>query len=629
MNKKQKKALAKILIAAALIVVLELIEKLFNIDVRIMHWLFLIPYFIVGFDVLKKAGVGIIHGQVFDENFLMTVATVAAIAMGENLESVCVMLFYQVGELFQSVAATRSRRNIAALMDIRPDSANLWDEGSGQFVETDPDEVPVGSLILVKAGEKVPIDGVIEEGEASLDTSALTGESMPRDVRAGDSCISGCVNLNGVLGIRTTKEFEDSTVSRILELVENSSMRKAKTENFITKFARVYTPVVCLFALVLAVGVPLVQLAVTGTPDWREWIVRACTFLIISCPCALVISIPLSFFGGIGGASAKGILIKGGNHMEVLAKTKTVVFDKTGTLTKGAFEVTEVLAVQGFQREELLKYASYAECYSNHPIAKSIRTAYGQEIDESRVKGAEETGGFGITALVDGKRISVGNRKLMGRLGIEDVMTSEKPGTEVHVAADGRYLGCILISDTLKEDAKSAIGALKKLGVQKTVMLTGDSEKVADYFASEAGIDDYLATLLPEEKVNELEKLLAAEGAKDSLAFVGDGINDAPALMRADTGIAMGALGSDAAIEAADVVLMDDHPSRIALAVRIARKTMRVVYENIVLAIGAKLVFLVLGALGFVGMWWAIFADVGVMIIAVLNAVRCLHISEK
>ncbi|MBQ7507695.1 MAG: cadmium-translocating P-type ATPase [Lachnospiraceae bacterium] len=622
MNKKQKIALIKIIVAALLIVVLELMERFLGIPEKVMHWLLLIPYFLVGFDVLKKAGIGIIHGQVFDENFLMTVATVAAIAMKENLESVCVMLFYQVGELFQSVAATKSRKNIAALMDIRPEYANVWKDGT--FEETDPEEVPTGSLILVKAGEKIPIDGVVEEGEGSLDTSALTGESIPRDVRQGDTCISGCVNLDGVLKIRTTKEFEDSTVSRILELVENSSMKKAKTENFITKFAHIYTPVVCLLALALAVGVPLVRLIVSLPPDWIVWITRACTFLVISCPCALVISIPLSFFGGIGGASAKGILIKGGSHMEVLAKTRTIVFDKTGTLTKGAFSVTEVLTAEGITKEELLYAASYAECYSNHPIARSIRKAYGKEIDEKKIRGVEETSGHGIIALVDGKRIAAGNEKLMELVNAKPPLDTDLPGTYVHVARDGVYLGCIVISDTLKEDTAEALAECKKIGIARTVMLTGDNERAAAYIAKQAGIDDYYSSLLPEDKVAKVEALLGSESNR-TLAFVGDGINDAPVLMRSDTGIAMGAFGSDAAIEAADVVLMDDSPKRIPQAVRIARKTMRIVYENIIFAIGAKVVFLVLGALGIAGMWWAIFADVGVMIIAVLNAIRCLR----
>ena len=623
MTTKQKKALRKILIAAAMIVVLLILENALHIPEKVMHWLLLIPYFVVGFDVLKKAGIGIIHGQILDENFLMTVATVAAIAIGENLESVAVMLFYQVGELFQSIAATRSRRNISELMDIRPDYANLITDGKSEKV--DPDEVSVGSLLLVRPGEKVPIDGVVEEGTSSLNTAALTGESMPSDVKPGDQIISGCVNLTGTLTIRTTKEFEDSTVSRILELVENSGMKKAKTERFITRFARVYTPVVCILAIALAVGFPIVRFALGMDPEIKEAVIRACTFLVISCPCALVLSIPLSFFGGIGGAGARGILIKGGNDLEALSKVKTIVFDKTGTLTKGEFSVAEVLPAGDTTREQLLLTAVYGECHSYHPIARSIRASAGVEPDERKVRFSEEVPGEGIRTFVSGKHISVGNEKMMALLGIKDVLCPKNPGTKVHVALEKEYLGCILVSDQIKEGVAETIRDLKTLGVNHTVMLTGDNEETASYVAKTVGVDEVHASLLPADKVTCLEKILEERDPKDRVAYVGDGINDAPVLAESDVGIAMGAFGSDAAIEAADVVLMDDDPKNIALAMRLARKTLRIVYENIIFAIGVKVLFLLLGALGIVNMWGAIFADVGVMILAVVNAMRALR----
>lgn len=629
MNRKQKKALYRILAAAAILAALVALRQVTDWHRMIFNLLFLIPYLIVGFDVLKKAGIGIIHGQVFDENFLMTVATVGAIILGENLESVAVMLFYQVGELFQSVAVGRSRKNITALMDIRPDYANI--EKDGELVTADPDEIPAGSVIIVKPGEKIPIDGVIEEGATTINTSALTGESVPRDAAAGDEVISGCVNLTGLIRVRTTKEFEESTVSRILDLVENSSMKKARTENFITRFAKFYTPIVCFSALALAVLPPLISLLLGNAPAWSMWIIRALTFLVISCPCALVISIPLSFFGGIGGASDRGILIKGSNYMEVLAKTKTIVFDKTGTLTEGVFEVTEIVPEPGRTEEELLYCAAHAECFSNHPISRSIRTAYGRAIDETKVKLIEEVGGHGIRAVVDGKEVAAGNRKLMDQSGIVS-KEPEKTGTEVHVTQDGTYLGYLLISDRIKEETPEALRSIKAEGVKKTVMLTGDISRTAEAVAEEIGIDEVKSGLLPGDKVTEVERLLTELGEgkakRGSLAFVGDGVNDAPVLSRADVGIAMGALGSDAAIEAADIVLMDDNPKKIALAMRIAKKTLRIAYENIVFAIGVKILFLILGALGVIGMWWAIFADVGVMIIAVLNAIRALYVKR-
>ncbi len=626
LNKKQKKNLIRIIVAAAMTVALILIQHFLPVPKMVMNFLFLAPYFLVGYDVLKKAAVGIIHGQIFDENFLMTVATVGAIILGENAESVAVMLFYQVGELFQSVAVGKSRKNIAALMDIRPDTATM--EKDGELETVDPDEVPVGSIIVVKPGEKIPLDGVIEEGTASLNTSALTGESMPREVAAGDEVISGCVNITGVLRIRTTKAFEESTVSKILELVENSSMKKARTEQFITRFARYYTPIVCLSALALAVLPPVILAIMGNDPMIKTWVIRALTFLVISCPCALVISIPLSFFGGIGGAGSKGILVKGSTYLEVLAQAGTIVFDKTGTLTRGVFEVTEISPSEGYSREELLSYAAHAEHYSNHPISRSIREVYGKEADGSVVSDVEEVGGHGVRAVVDGKQVLAGNRKLMDQKGIKYV-TPDAPGTEIHVAVDGSYAGYLLVSDRVKDGAKDAITRLKAQGVTRTVMLTGDNAKTAEAAAKEIGVDEFKSGLLPEDKVNEVERLLEEKPAKTSLAFVGDGVNDAPVLSRADLGIAMGALGSDAAIEAADVVLMDDDPRKIALAMKIARKTLAIAKENIVFALTVKILFLVLGALGLVNMWWAIFADVGVMVLAVLNAMRTVFASPS
>ncbi len=626
LNKKQQKNLIRILLATAMTVALILIEHFLPVPKMVMNFLFLAPYFIVGFDVLKKAGIGIVHGQIFDENFLMTVATVGAIILGENAESVAVMLFYQVGELFQSVAVGKSRKNIAALMDIRPDTATV--EKDGALETADPDEVPVGSIIVVKPGEKIPLDGVIVEGNASLNTAALTGESMPREVSAGDDVISGCVNITGMLRIRTTKEFEESTVSKILELVENSSMKKARTEQFITRFARYYTPIVCLCALALAVVPPIVLAILGHDPMIKAWVIRALTFLVISCPCALVISIPLSFFGGIGGAGSKGILIKGSTYLEVLAKAGTMVFDKTGTLTRGVFEVTEEAPALGFGSGELLYYAAHAEQYSNHPISRSIREAYGKEPARENVSDVEEVGGHGVRAVVDGKAVLVGNRKLMAEDGI-DCIAPEAPGTEIHVAVDHVYAGYLLVADRVKEEAKDAILRLRAQGVARTVILTGDNAKTAEVAAKETGVDEVKSNLLPEDKVREVERLLDEKPANTSLAFVGDGVNDAPVLSRADIGIAMGALGSDAAIEAADIVLMDDDPRKIALAMKIARKTLAIAKENIVFALGVKILFLALGALGLIGMWWAIFADVGVMILAVLNAMRTVFASPS
>lgn len=619
MNKKQKKVLLRIIITAVLMIVLAVLP----IDGSIKTLCYLIPYLLIGYDILRKAVLGIIHGQVFDENFLMAVATVGAIGIGEMVEGVAVMLFYQIGELFQSCAVGRSRKNITALMDIRPDYANI--EQDGELVQVDPDEVEVGTVIVVKPGEKVPIDGVITEGETSLNTSALTGESVPREAKQGDEVISGCVNLSGLIRVRTTKEFGESTVSKILDLVENSSMKKSRSEHFITRFAKVYTPAVCLGAVLLAVLPPLVQmLFVDGSADWLVWFMRALTFLVISCPCALVISIPLSFFGGIGGASARGILVKGSNYLEALASAGIVVFDKTGTMTKGVFEVVKVEAL-GVSEEELLRYAAHAESYSTHPIAESLRRAYGKNIDMASVSDVEEISGHGVRAKVDGKTVAAGNRRLMERLQI-DCSKSGGIGTEVHLALDGVYIGCILIADVLKPTAKEAVRALSESGVRKTVMLTGDSEKAAKAIAAELSVDEVKSGLLPGDKVDEVERLLGETGTKEKLVFVGDGINDAPVLSRADVGVAMGALGSDAAIEAADVVLMDDDPLKIALAMRIARKTLRIVYENIVFALAVKAVCLVLGAFGIANMWWAIFADVGVMVLAVLNAARALAV---
>ena len=616
MNKKQKKLLTRILVSLPMVAALHFVP----VHGLLQLALYLVPYLIVGHDILKKAVKGIGNHQVFDENFLMAVATVGAMALGEYAEGCAVMLFYQIGELFQSYAVGKSRQNISELMDIRPDYANM--EKDGQLEQVDPDEVPVGSIITVQPGERVPIDGIVTEGESTLNTSALTGESLPREVSAGQEVISGCVNMTGLLRIRTTREFGESTVARILDLVENSSMKKAKAENFITKFARYYTPAVCCGALALAVVPPVFRL-LTGSPAaWSSWIFRALTFLVISCPCALVISIPLSFFGGIGGASRMGILVKGSNYLEALAKTKTIVFDKTGTLTQGVFEVSSLHPV-GCTEAELLETAALAECYSGHPISQSLRKAYGKPVDQSRVSEVNEVGGHGLTALVDGRRIAAGNARLMDKLGIA-CDAPAAPGTVVHIAIDGRYAGYVLISDQLKPHAKAALQALKANGIRKTVMLTGDSASVAQNVAAQLGLDEFHAELLPGDKVERVEQLLAQNAKGELLAFVGDGINDAPVLSRADIGIAMGALGSDAAIEAADIVLMDDDPARIATAIKISRRTLGIVYQNIVFALAVKAACLVLGAMGIANMWVAIFADVGVMVIAVLNAVRAL-----
>lgn len=662
MTKKQKKVLYRIIIAAVLMVALYFVP----VEGYLRFGLYLIPYLVIGYDILKKAVLGIIHGEVFDENFLMAVATVGAMLLGlynesrglegEFAEGVAVMLFYQIGELFQGVAVGKSRRNITALMDIRPDYANIEDE-NGQLEQVDPDDVEIGTVIVVRPGEKVPIDGVVVEGASSLNTSALTGESVPRDIHSGEEVISGCVNLTGLLKIRTTKEFGESTVSKILDLVENSSMKKARTENFITKFAKYYTPAVCYSALALAVIPTVINLLMGNPGNWSTWVIRALTFLVISCPCALVISIPLSFFGGIGGASACGILVKGSNYLEALARAKYVVFDKTGTLTKGVFQVTGVYPSETFRQElkaesrggneaeeastdtesadtkdwaarRLLEYAACAESYSTHPISRSLKEAHGQEIPNERVTDVEEISGHGVKALVDGIQVAAGNDKLMKKLGLTCEETTEA-GTVVHVAVDGKYSGYILISDVVKEQSAEAIRALKASGVKKTVMLTGDSRRVAEHVASLLGLDEAKSELLPADKVDAVEKLLGEKSPKENLAFVGDGINDAPVLSRADIGVAMGALGSDAAIEAADIVLMDDNPMKLALAIRISRKCLRIVYENIVFALAVKAICLVLGAFGIANMWIAIFADVGVMVLAVLNAVRCLKVNFK
>ena len=622
MNKKQKKVFTRIIVAAVLMVVLSLLP----IDGWLKFVLFMIPYLVIGHDILLKAWKGILNRQVFDENFLMAVATIGAILLGDYKEGVAVMLFYQIGELFQSYAVGKSRRNISELMDIRPDYANIEKE-DGTLEQVDPDEVGIGSVIVVQPGEKVPIDGVIEEGRTSLNTSALTGESLPREVGVGDEVISGCINMSGVLKIRTTKEFGESTVSKILDMVENASSKKSRSENFISKFAKYYTPAVCYGALALAVLPPLVRLLFLGmAPEWGDWVMRALTFLVISCPCALVISIPLSFFAGIGGASNAGVLVKGSNYLETLSETKYVVFDKTGTMTQGVFEVSGVHH-SSMDTEKLLEYAALAECHSSHPISKSLKKAYGKPLDPSRVTDVEEISGNGVTAKVDGVRVAAGNSKLMEKLGV-DCMECHSVGTVVHMAVDGKYAGHILISDQIKPHAKEAIAALKKCGVKKTIMLTGDRREAARQVAEELGIDEVHSELLPGDKVAQVEKLLDEKGEKEKLAFVGDGINDAPVLSRADIGIAMGALGSDAAIEAADIVLMDDDPLKISKAIRISRKCLRIVYENIYFAIGVKVVCLILGALGIANMWAAIFADVGVMIIAVLNAIRALNVKK-
>ena len=621
MTKKQKTNLIRIIVSAVLVIgvwVSPLTGWLEGV-------LYLIPYFIVGYDILLKAVKGISRGQMFDENFLMAVATVGAMALGDWREGCAVMVFYQIGELFQSYAVGKSRRSISDLMDIRPDYANI--ESGGALEKVDPEDVAVGTVIVVQPGERIPIDGVVTEGEAAVNTSALTGESLPRQVKAGDEVLSGCVNLSGLLHIRTTKEFGDSTVAKILDLVENSSMKKAKAENFITKFARIYTPAVCYSAVALAVLPPVVRLIMGNAPMWGDWITRALTFLVISCPCALVISIPLSFFGGIGGASAKGILVKGSNYLEALAKTGCVVFDKTGTLTKGVFQVLET-APEGMDAQTLLGWAAQAECYSKHPISQSLKSAWGGQVDTDRVTDVEELGGFGLTGRVDGHAVAVGSRRLMEKLGIQPI-EPQRAGTVVYVAVDGVYAGWILLGDVVKEHAAQAIRGLKAEGVEKTVMLTGDADAAARQVASQLGVDEVHSQLLPADKVRQVERLLKERREGRLLAFVGDGINDAPVLARADIGIAMGALGSDAAIEAADVVLMDDDPAKIALAMRISRRTLRIVYENIVFALAVKAVCLVLGAIGIANMWLAIGADVGVMVLAVLNATRALSAGKE
>ena len=627
MTKKQKKSLQQILIALALVILLKLLLRVLPaLPTPVELLLYLIPYLVVGKDVLRKAIKGVKNRQPFDECFLMAVATVGAFALGDYVEGCAVIIFYQIGELFQSVAVGKSRQSISSLMDIRPDYANVEDE-DGKLEQVDPDDVEVGTVIVVQPGERVPIDGVIVEGTSALNTAALTGESLPRDVQTGDEVISGCVNMTGLLKVRTTKEFGESTVSKILDLVENSSMKKARAENFITRFARVYTPAVCYGALALAFLPPIVLLLMGQPARFGDWIYRALTFLVISCPCALVISIPLSFFGGIGGASACGILVKGSTYLEELARTDIVVFDKTGTLTQGTFKVTGVHPADGITDEQLVEAAALAESWSKHPISLSIKAAYGKEIDSARVTDVEELGGHGVTAKVDGKPVAAGNARLMERLGLSAPAVSET-GTVVHVAIDGRYAGCLLIADVVKPHSAEAIRALKAAGVRKTVMLTGDAEPVAKAVSAQLGLDEYHAGLLPGDKVDQIETLIAAKKSKENLAFVGDGINDAPVLSRADVGIAMGALGSDAAIEAADVVLMDDDPAKIALAMRIARRTLRIVYENIVFALAVKFACLLLGAIGMASMWTAIFADVGVMVIAVLNATRALYTKD-
>ena len=624
MTAKQKNVLYRIIISAVLLAAIWIVSEFADMPWWLEGILYLIPYLVIGYDILRKAVKGILKGQVFDENFLMAIATIGAIGLKEFREGVAVMLFYQVGELFQSCAVGKSRKNIAALMDIRPDYANVMVDGNLERV--DPDDVEIGTEIIVNPGEKVPIDGVVTGGSSTLNTSALTGESVPREITCGDEIISGCINLTGVIKVRTTKEFGESTVSKILDMVENSSMKKSRSENFITRFAKYYTPIVCYSALALAILPPLVSLIIGVSPEWQKWVIRALTFLVISCPCALVISIPLSFFGGIGCASTNGILVKGSNYLEALASTGYVVFDKTGTLTKGVFEVNGVFAENGFDSHELLEYAAYAENASSHPISLSLKNAYGNKIDADKVSGIEEIAGHGVSAVVDGHKVYAGNLKLMNKIGVQ-VVNEHNDGTVVYVAVDDKYAGCIVISDVIKPTTKQAIEGLKNQNI-KTVMLTGDSKAVADRVAAEIGIDIVKSELLPADKVAEVEKLIENKNPKEKVAFAGDGINDAPVLSRADIGIAMGALGSDAAIEAADVVLMDDDPAKISLAMRIAIKTLRIVKENIVFALAIKLVCLVLGALGIANMWIAIFADVGVMVIAVVNATRALRLKK-
>ena len=623
MSKKQQKVLKRIVVALILLIAVSILDALVEMPWILRLALYLVPYLVIGYDILKKAGKGILKRQVFDENFLMAVATIGAVCLGEFKEGAAVMLFYQIGELFQSVAVGKSRKNIAALMDIRPDYANMMVDG--KLEKVDPDDVEIGSEIIINPGEKVPIDGVITEGNTTLNTSALTGESLPRDASCGDEIISGCINMTGMIKVKTTKEFGDSTVSKILDLVENSAMKKSRSENFITKFAKYYTPAVCYGALALAILPPIVRLFMGSSPMWGEWIIRALTFLVISCPCALVISIPLSFFGGIGCASSNGILVKGSNYLEALSATKYIVFDKTGTLTKGVFEVTASYPENGFDKETLLGMAAYAESSSSHPISLSLKKAYGQELDLSRVSDIEEIAGHGVCARVDGKKVYVGNMRLMQRENLT-VTTEHKEGTVCYVAVDGTYAGCIVISDVVKPTTKDVIAGLKKNGIKKTIMLTGDANETAQRVAAEIGIDEVHSELLPADKVAQVEHILNAKGEKENLAFVGDGINDAPVLSRADIGIAMGAMGSDAAIEAADVVLMDDDPAKIALAMKISVRTLKIVRENIVFALAVKAVCLILGALGIANMWVAIFADVGVMVLAVLNATRALKI---
>ena len=623
MSKKQQKVLKRIVVALLLLIAVSILDAVVEMPWILRLALYLVPYLVIGYDILKKAGKGILKRQVFDENFLMAVATIGAVCLGEFKEGAAVMLFYQIGELFQSIAVGKSRKNIAALMDIRPDYANMMVDG--KLEKVDPDDVEIGSEIIINPGEKVPIDGVITEGNTTLNTSALTGESLPRDVSCGDEIISGCINMTGMIKVKTTKKFGDSTVSKILDLVENSAMKKSRSENFITKFAKYYTPAVCYGALALAILPPIVRLFMGSSPMWGEWIIRALTFLVISCPCALVISIPLSFFGGIGCASSNGILVKGSNYLEALSATKYIVFDKTGTLTKGVFEVTASYPENGFDKETLLGMAAYAESSSSHPISLSLKKAYGQELDLSRVSDIEEIAGHGVCARVDGRKVYVGNMRLMQRENLT-VTTEHKEGTVCYVAVDGTYAGCIVISDVVKPTTKDAIAGLKKNGIKKTIMLTGDANETAQRVAAEIGIDEVHSELLPADKVAQVEHILNAKGEKENLAFVGDGINDAPVLSRADIGIAMGAMGSDAAIEAADVVLMDDDPAKIALAMKISVRTLKIVRENIVFALAVKAVCLILGALGIANMWVAIFADVGVMVLAVLNATRALKI---